>query len=47
VVVKGFGQDPLMLPTIGPVKATRWSLWRIVSRYLTRWRAEETIRFLK
>ena len=47
VVVKGFGQEPLMLLTNVPVKAARRSLWRIVSGYLTRWLVEETIRFLK
>jgi hypothetical protein len=47
VVVKGFGQEPLMLLTNTPVKATRASVWRIVSGYLTRWLVEETIRFLK
>lgn len=47
VVIKGFGQEPLMLLTNVPVKNTRASLWRIVRGYLTRWLVEETIRFIK
>jgi hypothetical protein len=47
VVVKGFGQEPLLLLTNVAVKATRRSLWQIVSGYLTRWLVEETIRFIK
>jgi hypothetical protein len=47
VVVKGFGEEPLLLLTNVAVKATRRSLWRIVSGYLTRWLVEETIRFIK
>ena len=47
VVVKGFGQEPLLLLTNLPVQATRRSVWQIVSGYLTRWLVEETIRFIK
>jgi hypothetical protein len=47
VVVKGFGQEPLMLLTNLEVKATRRSVWRVVQGYLSRWLVEETIRFLK
>ena len=47
VVVKGFGQQPLLLLTNVEVKATRRSLWWIVGGYLTRWLVEETIRFIK
>lgn len=47
VVIQGFGKDPLLLLTNLPLKATRRSLWRIVSGYLTRWLVEETIRFIK
>jgi len=47
VVVKGFGQEPLMLLTNLELKKTRKSIWHIVSSYMTRWRIEETIRFMK
>jgi len=47
VVVKGFGQEPLLLLTNVAVKATRRSVWWVVSGYLTRWLVEETIRFIK
>jgi hypothetical protein len=47
VVVKGFGAEPLLLLTNVPVRATRRSLWQIVSGYLSRWLVEETIRFIK
>ena len=47
VVVKGFGQDPMMLLTSLPVDGAFKSQWRIVEAYLTRWRVEETIRFVK
>jgi hypothetical protein len=47
VVVKGFGQEPLMLLTNVPMRKRRSVLWRAVEAYLTRWRVEETIRFIK
>lgn len=47
VVVKGFGREPLMLLTNVEVKATRRSVWWVLSGYLTRWLVEETIRFIK
>lgn len=47
VVVKGFGPEPWLLLTNGPVKARRRSVWRIVRGYLTRGLVEETIRFVK
>jgi len=47
VVVRGFGQEPLMLLTDLRVTRSRKSLWRILASYLTRWRIEETIRFMK
>ena len=47
VVVKGFGQEPLMILTSLPVNESFESQWRIVEGYLTRWRIEETIRFVK
>lgn len=47
VVVKGFGQEPLMLLTNVPMRKRRSVLWWAVEAYLTRWRVEETIRFIK
>jgi len=47
VVVEGFGEHPLMLlTTLDPGRSKR-SVWRLVEAYLTRWRVEETIRFIK
>jgi hypothetical protein len=47
VVVRGFGEEPLMLLTNLPLKRTRKSLWWAVESYMTRWTIEETIRFIK
>jgi hypothetical protein len=47
VVVKGFGREPMMLLTNVPMRKKRDLLWRAVSAYITRWRVEETIRFMK
>jgi hypothetical protein len=47
VVVKGFGKKPMMLLTSVPLRKKRSALWFIVGSYLTRWRIEDTIRFLK
>jgi hypothetical protein len=47
VVIRGFGQQPLMLLSNVGVRATRRSVWSVVSGYLTRWLVEETIRFIK
>ncbi len=47
VVIKGFGEEPLMVLTNLKLKRTRKSLWFIVGGYLTRWRIEDTIRFIK
>jgi hypothetical protein len=47
VVIKGFGEEPLLLLTNVEVKTSRASLWQIVGGYLTRWLVEETIRFIK
>jgi hypothetical protein len=46
LVVRGFGQKPLMLLTTLPF-GSRKRAWRIVESYLGRWRVEETIRFIK
>ena len=47
VVVKGFGQEPLMILTNVPVKKSRKSIWFIVEGYLSRWLVEDAIRFIK
>jgi len=47
VVVRGFGDEPMMLLTNVPVRKKRSSLWVVVGGYLTRWRIEDTIRFVK
>ena len=59
VVVKGFGRKPMMLLTNLAVNEKAQaegkdgtdysykSLWQVVEGYLTRWRIEETIRFVK
>jgi hypothetical protein len=48
VVVTGFGEAPLMLLTNLPVAAKdSQSLWWMVQIYFTRWKIEETFRFIK
>jgi hypothetical protein len=47
VVVKGLGDNPLMLLTTEPMRRNRAVVWWVVKAYLTRWRVEETIRFIK
>ena len=48
VVIAGFGQENLMLLTDLPVTARdSQSVWWIVQIYLTRWKIEETFRFVK
>jgi hypothetical protein len=47
VVVKGFGEEPLMILTNLPVRRSRKSVWHVVQSYLTRWRIEDVIRFVK
>lgn len=47
VVVKGFGRKPLMLLTTEPMRRNRKVLWWVVEAYITRWRVEDTIRFIK
>jgi hypothetical protein len=47
VVVKGFGQEPMLLLTNLRLRKNRKQLWWVLSAYLTRWRIEETIRFVK
>ncbi len=47
VVVRGLGAAPMMLLTDLPMRRNRQVLWWVVSAYLTRWRIEEAIRFVK
>jgi hypothetical protein len=47
VVVKGFGQEPLMILTNLNVRRSRKSIWHVVLSYITRWRIEDLIRFIK
>jgi hypothetical protein len=47
VVVKGFGQEPLMILTNLSVRRSRKSVWHVVLSYITRWRIEDVIRFVK
>ena len=47
VVVKGFGNQPLMLLTTEPLRRCRHTVWWTVAAYMKRWRIEETIRFIK
>lgn len=47
VVVHGFGEKPMMLLTNLQMRKNRNVLWHIVESYITRWRIEDTIRFIK
>jgi hypothetical protein len=47
VVVRGLGEEPLVLLTNLPLRRNRRALWFVVEGYLTRWRIEEAIRFTK
>ena len=48
VVVKGFGKAPMMLLTSCPVNLkTKETMWRIVEIYLTRWKCDESFRYIK
>jgi len=47
VVVRGFGLEPMMLLTNIRVNKSRKALWSIIESYMSRWRIEETIRFIK
>jgi hypothetical protein len=47
LVVKGLGAEPLMLLTNVELRNKRQVLWRMVEAYVTRWKVEETIRFIK
>jgi len=47
VVVKGLGKKPLMILTTEPMRRNRKALWWVIDAFLTRWRVEDTIRFIK
>ena len=47
VVVSGWGDEPLMLLTNVEAARDSQSLWWIVQIYLTRWKIEETFRYIK
>ncbi|MBQ6911899.1 MAG: transposase [Bacteroidales bacterium] len=47
VVVRGFGNDPMLLLTNLAATDSFKSLWQVVGGYISRWRVEETIRFIK
>ncbi len=47
VVVRGLGKRPMLLLTTEPMRRSRKVLWWAVQSYLTRWRVEDTIRFVK
>ena len=47
VVVTGFGSEPMMHLTSIPMRRNRAVLYRVVESYLTHWKIEETIRFIK
>ncbi|PYV32892.1 MAG: hypothetical protein DMG22_11875 [Acidobacteria bacterium] len=47
IVVAGFGQEPMLLLTNLRAVRDSPSLWWIVRIYLTRWKIEETFRFVK
>lgn len=47
LVVKGFGEKPMMLLTTLPLKRNRRVLRNILQSYIKRWSIEETIRYLK
>lgn len=47
LVVKGFGQKPMLLLTTKPLRKNRKLLRRVLASYIKRWGIEETIRFLK
>jgi len=47
LVVRGFGQQPMMLLTTEPLRKSRKVLWRFVRAYMRRCSIEETIRYIK
>lgn len=47
VVIRGFGEQPMILLTTLAKTPSRKALWQVVEGYLTRWRVEDAIRFVK
>ena len=47
VVVRGFGDAPMMLLTTRAQTDSRKALWQVVEGCLTRWRVEDALRFIK
>jgi len=48
VVAKGFGKEPMMLLTSCPVRTKiKEAIWRIIEVYLTRWKCDESFRYIK
>ncbi len=48
VVAKGFGKEPMMLLTSCPVRTRiKETIWRIIEIYLTRWKCDESFRYIK
>ncbi len=48
VVVRGFGAEPMMLLTSCRINLrVKESIWRIVGIYLTRWKCDESFRYIK
>lgn len=47
LVVKGFGDSPLMLLTTEALRRNRKLLWSLARSYFRRWSIEETIRYIK
>lgn len=48
LIIKGFGQDPMLLFTNKPVNnIIPESVWKIIEIYLTRWKCEEVFRYIK
>ena len=48
VIVKGFGQEPMLLLTNKQINVFKQKeLWNIIEIYLTRWKCEECYRYIK
>jgi len=47
VVVRGLAEKPMLLLTDLALTESRESLWQVVEGYLSRWRVEDAIRFIK
>ena len=47
LVVRGFGQEPMMMLRTQPLRKYRKVLWKLVRAYIRRWAIEEIIRYIK